>query len=95
MTLDVMLVDGRAVVREGLRVVIEQEPDLVVVANAATVAKRIFFMVSTPDGPDRCRPNLAGPSGIDTGLGCLGMLYEGFVSKAERLTARYRSCGKV
>ena len=37
MTIDVMLVDGRAVVREGLRVVIEQEPDLVVVANAATV----------------------------------------------------------
>jgi two-component system, NarL family, response regulator NreC len=37
MTIDVMLVDSRAVVREGLRVVIEQEPDLVVVANAATV----------------------------------------------------------
>jgi two-component system, NarL family, response regulator NreC len=32
-----MLVDGRAVMREGLRSVIEQEPDLVVVAQAATV----------------------------------------------------------
>jgi two-component system response regulator NreC len=37
MTIDVMLVDSRAIVREGLRVVIEQEPDLVIVANAATV----------------------------------------------------------
>jgi two-component system, NarL family, response regulator NreC len=37
MTVDVMLVDSRAVVREGLRVVIEQEPDLVVVAHAATL----------------------------------------------------------
>lgn len=37
MTVDVMLVDRRAVVREGLRVVIEQEPDLVVVGHAATV----------------------------------------------------------
>src|SRR5947207_3363682 len=34
---DVLLVDGRAVVREGLCVVIDQEPDLVVVAQAATV----------------------------------------------------------
>src|SRR2546425_8911218 len=34
---DVMLVDGRAVVREGLFAVIDQEPDLVVVAQAATV----------------------------------------------------------
>ena len=37
MTVDVMLVDRRAIVREGLRVVIEQEPDLVVVGRAATV----------------------------------------------------------
>jgi two-component system, NarL family, response regulator NreC len=34
---DVMLVDSRAVVREGLRAEIEQAPDLVVVAQAATV----------------------------------------------------------
>lgn len=32
-----MLVDTRAVVREGLRAVIDQQPDLVVVAQAATV----------------------------------------------------------
>jgi two-component system response regulator NreC len=37
-TVEVMLVDGRAVMREGLRAVIEQEPDLVVVAEAATVS---------------------------------------------------------
>jgi two-component system response regulator NreC len=35
--IDVMLVDSRAVVREGLRVVIDQQPDLFVVAQAATV----------------------------------------------------------
>jgi two-component system, NarL family, response regulator NreC len=34
---DVMLVDSRAVMREGLRAVIDQEPDFVVVAQAATV----------------------------------------------------------
>jgi two-component system, NarL family, response regulator NreC len=34
---DVMLVDSRAVMREGLRATIEQEPDLVVVAQAASV----------------------------------------------------------
>jgi two-component system response regulator NreC len=34
---DVMLVDSRAVTREGLRATIEQEPDLVVVAQAASV----------------------------------------------------------
>ncbi|MDQ1508769.1 MAG: hypothetical protein QOG50_613 [Actinomycetota bacterium] len=34
---EVMLVDTRAVVREGLRAVIDQQPDLVVVAEAATV----------------------------------------------------------
>jgi two-component system response regulator NreC len=33
----VMLVDSRAIVREGLRAVIDQQPDLVVVAQAATV----------------------------------------------------------
>ena len=32
-----MLVDSRALMREGLRAVIDQEPDLVVVAQAATV----------------------------------------------------------
>jgi DNA-binding NarL/FixJ family response regulator len=32
-----MLVDGRAVVREGMRIIIDHEPDLVVVAQAATV----------------------------------------------------------
>ena len=37
MPVDVMLVDGRAVVREGLFAVIDPEPDLVVVAQAATV----------------------------------------------------------
>ena len=34
---DVMLVDSRAVVREGLRALIDQQPDLVVVAQAAAV----------------------------------------------------------
>jgi two-component system response regulator NreC len=34
---DVMLVDSRALMREGLRAVIDKEPDLVVVAQAATV----------------------------------------------------------
>jgi two-component system, NarL family, response regulator NreC len=34
---DVMLVDRRAVVREGLRALIDHEPDLVVVAEAAAV----------------------------------------------------------
>jgi two-component system response regulator NreC len=37
MPVDVMLVDGRAVVREGLFAVIDPEPDLVVVAQASTV----------------------------------------------------------
>jgi two-component system response regulator NreC len=36
--IDVMLVDSRAVVRQGLRAVIDQEDDLVVVAQAASVA---------------------------------------------------------
>jgi two-component system, NarL family, response regulator NreC len=43
-----MLVDGRAVMREGLRSVIEQEPDLVVVAQAATVGDARKVEV-TPD----------------------------------------------
>jgi len=34
---DVVVVDTRAIVREGLRVVIDQQPDLVVVAQAASV----------------------------------------------------------
>jgi two-component system, NarL family, response regulator NreC len=34
---DVMLVDARAIVREGLRSVIDRQPDLAVVAQAATV----------------------------------------------------------
>ena len=44
----VMLVDGRTVVREGLRAVIEPEPDLVVVAEAETVRDAGTFDV-TPD----------------------------------------------
>lgn len=36
-TVAVLLVDGRAVVREGLSAVIQPQPDLVVVAQAATV----------------------------------------------------------
>jgi len=37
MPVDVMLVDSRAIVREGLRALIDQQPDLVVVAQAAAV----------------------------------------------------------
>jgi len=44
----VMLVDGRAVVREGLRAVIEPQPDLVVVAEAETVRDAGRFDL-TPD----------------------------------------------
>jgi DNA-binding NarL/FixJ family response regulator len=44
----VMLVDNRTVMREGLRALIEQQPDLVVVAQAATVADAGSLDV-TPD----------------------------------------------
>jgi two-component system, NarL family, response regulator NreC len=47
-TVGVMLVDGRAVVREGLRAVIEPQPDLVVVAQAATV-RHAGSLDVTPD----------------------------------------------
>jgi DNA-binding NarL/FixJ family response regulator len=43
-----MLVDGRALMREGLRATIEHEPDLVVVAEAATVGEASSLDV-TPD----------------------------------------------
>jgi two-component system response regulator NreC len=43
-----MLVDTRAIVREGLRSVIEQQPDLVVVAQAATIEDAASLGV-TPD----------------------------------------------
>jgi len=46
--IDVMLVDSRAVVREGLRAVIALEPDLAVVAQAATVGDARTLAV-TPD----------------------------------------------
>jgi two-component system response regulator NreC len=42
---DVMLVDSRPVVREGLCAVIDEEPDLVVVAQAATVREAGSFDV--------------------------------------------------
>jgi two-component system response regulator NreC len=45
---DVMIVDGRAVMREGLRSVIEREPDLAVVAEATTVRDATSLDV-TPD----------------------------------------------
>src|SRR6478672_8688265 len=45
---DVMLVDTRAIVREGLRSVIEEQPDLVVVAQAATIQDAASLGV-TPD----------------------------------------------
>jgi two-component system response regulator NreC len=45
---DVVLVDSRAVMRQGLRAVIEQESDLVVVAQAATVRDARSLDV-TPD----------------------------------------------
>jgi two-component system, NarL family, response regulator NreC len=46
--IDVMLVDSRALMREGLRAVIEEEPDLVVVAQAATLGDTAHVNL-TPD----------------------------------------------
>jgi two-component system, NarL family, response regulator NreC len=46
--IDVMLVDSRAVVREGLRAVIASESDLTVVAQAATVGD-VRTLAVTPD----------------------------------------------
>lgn len=49
-TVDIMLVDDHAIVRQGLRSILEREPDLRVVAEASTVAEALAVVVrARPD----------------------------------------------
>ncbi len=64
--IDVMLVDSRAVVRQGLKAVIEQEPDIVVVGQCATVNDARSLAIR----PDVIVTELA-PSGANQMIGQL------------------------